>query len=120
MTMGAVNPLNSELNPICHLLALLGAHHILHVSRVRVKAILYEYASVCPASSPRTFCSSGASHNFFLILIIKPTRCVNSQIYFSNRTLHVSDRFSVHRQDSSTVHTAIGIYHTGFEDYLIE
>jgi hypothetical protein len=31
-----INPLNAELNPICHLLALLGAHHILHVSRVRV------------------------------------------------------------------------------------
>ena len=32
-----INPLNAELNPICHLLALLGAHPILHVSRVRVK-----------------------------------------------------------------------------------
>jgi hypothetical protein len=31
------NPLNAELNPICHLLTLLGAHHILHVSRLRVK-----------------------------------------------------------------------------------
>ena len=31
-----LNPLNTELNPICHLLALVGAHHILHVSRVRV------------------------------------------------------------------------------------
>jgi hypothetical protein len=31
------NPLNAELNLICHLLALLGAHHILHISRVRVK-----------------------------------------------------------------------------------
>jgi hypothetical protein len=30
-------PLNAELNPICHLLALLGARPILHVSRVRVK-----------------------------------------------------------------------------------
>jgi len=30
------NHLNTELNPICHLLALLGAHHILHVSRIRV------------------------------------------------------------------------------------
>jgi len=28
-----INPLNAELNPICHLLALFGAHHILHVSR---------------------------------------------------------------------------------------
>jgi len=30
------NPLNAEINPICHLLALLGAHHILHVSGLRV------------------------------------------------------------------------------------
>jgi len=32
-----INPLNAELNPICHFLALLGAHHILHISRIRVK-----------------------------------------------------------------------------------
>jgi hypothetical protein len=32
-----INPLNTELNPICHLLALLGAHPILHISRIRVK-----------------------------------------------------------------------------------
>jgi hypothetical protein len=31
------NPLNAKLNPICHLLALLGAHHILHVNSLRVK-----------------------------------------------------------------------------------
>jgi len=31
-----INPLNAELNPICHFLALLGAHHILHVSRIGV------------------------------------------------------------------------------------
>ena len=31
-----INPLNAELNPICHLLALLEAHHILHVSRIRI------------------------------------------------------------------------------------
>jgi len=34
------NPLNAKLNPSCHLLALLGAHHILYVSRIRVKTIL--------------------------------------------------------------------------------
>ena len=34
----AVNPLNAELNPIRHLLALVGARHIVHVSRIRVKA----------------------------------------------------------------------------------
>jgi hypothetical protein len=30
------NPLNAELNPIRHLLALVGARHIVHVSRIRV------------------------------------------------------------------------------------
>jgi hypothetical protein len=33
----AFKGLNVKLNPICHLLALLGAHHVLHVSRIRVK-----------------------------------------------------------------------------------
>jgi len=32
------NPINAKLNPICHLLTLLGAHHILHVRRIWVKA----------------------------------------------------------------------------------
>ena len=31
------NPLNAELNPICHLLALLGGANIVVVSRLRVK-----------------------------------------------------------------------------------
>jgi hypothetical protein len=31
-----LNPLKAELNPACHLLALLGAHNILHISRIRV------------------------------------------------------------------------------------
>ena len=34
-----VNPLNAELNPICHLLALLGVYHFLHISRIRVKSL---------------------------------------------------------------------------------
>ena len=36
-----INPLNPELNPICYLLALLGAHHFLHVSRIRVKLLTF-------------------------------------------------------------------------------
>jgi hypothetical protein len=42
----SLNPLNAELNPICHLLALAGAHHFVDVSRIRVKyffcSILYK------------------------------------------------------------------------------
>jgi transposase len=33
------NPLKPELNIICYLLALLGAHNFLHVSRIRVKLL---------------------------------------------------------------------------------
>ena len=46
-----VNPLNAELNPICCLLALLGAHHFLHVGRIRVKSLtlrlLMSYIYIC-------------------------------------------------------------------------
>jgi len=31
--VAGINPLNAEFNPICPLLALFGAHHILHVSK---------------------------------------------------------------------------------------
>ena len=34
-----VKPLNAKLNPICHLLVLLGAHYIFHVIRLKVKAV---------------------------------------------------------------------------------
>ena len=35
------NPLKPELNPICYLLALLGAHDFLHVSRIKVKLLIF-------------------------------------------------------------------------------
>jgi len=43
-----INPLIAELNPICHLLALFGAHHILHVSRINCSSLLIseDYMSV--------------------------------------------------------------------------
>ena len=37
------NPLKAELNPICHLLALLGVHHIFHVSGLRVNSVSYVF-----------------------------------------------------------------------------
>ena len=36
-----INPLKPELNPICYLLALLGAYHFFHVSRIRVKLLTF-------------------------------------------------------------------------------
>ena len=44
-----INPLKPELNPIYYLLALLGAHHFLHVSRIRIK-LLTNSPTDCAAS----------------------------------------------------------------------
>ena len=38
-----LNPLNAELNPIRHLLALVGARHIVHVNRIRVNTRKFEW-----------------------------------------------------------------------------
>ena len=46
-----VNPLNAELNPIRHLLALVGARHIVHVSRMKVNDVT---KIVAPQSSGST------------------------------------------------------------------
>ena len=37
-----INPLNADLNLVCHLLVLLGTHHILHVSGIRVNNVTVE------------------------------------------------------------------------------
>ena len=41
VSLNGINPLKPELNSICYLLALLGAHHFLHVSRIRVKLLTF-------------------------------------------------------------------------------
>jgi len=34
-----IDPLKAELDPIRHLLELIGVHHILHISRIKVKSV---------------------------------------------------------------------------------
>jgi hypothetical protein len=42
----SLNTLKAELNPICYLLALLGAHHFLHVSRIRVNVLVRQIIGI--------------------------------------------------------------------------
>jgi len=49
-----INTSNAELNPICHLLTLLGAHHILHFSRIRVNEELCKIHMECGTQSNST------------------------------------------------------------------
>ena len=39
------NPLNAELNPICHLIALLGSATIVVVGRLRVKLVINHWTN---------------------------------------------------------------------------
>jgi hypothetical protein len=68
-------------------------------------------------------CVSARNDNYStwssVVLIIKTLRCTNFSNLFWNRTVHVSDRYFVHHQDSSTVYTAIGVCHTGYADCLL-
>jgi hypothetical protein len=45
--MHNINPLKTQFNPISHLLALLGAHHILQVSRIRVNIHISTWCFLC-------------------------------------------------------------------------
>ena len=63
-TCSPLNPLNAELNPICHLLALLGVHHILHVSRIKVK--LKFRRNKIPQHSSEFIINIGSSVNVFI------------------------------------------------------
>ena len=59
-----IDPLKAKLNPICHFLALLGARHILHVSRTRVKFYTANYLEKWRCSStnrPLSLCVKGSA-----------------------------------------------------------
>jgi len=71
------NPLNTKLNPICHLLALLEAHHIFHISRIRVNKLskflynqIWYFMDTCPRIYTQDFFitfSASSSVTSFLI-----------------------------------------------------
>ena len=76
-----INPLNAELNPICHFLALLGVHHFLHVSRIRVKSLnlrlLMSYIYIYDISSLRVkeitnSCCLLGSYDLVILGVIRP------------------------------------------------
>jgi hypothetical protein len=111
----AINPLNGKLNPICHLLALLVAHLILHIRRIRVKcphlSLVFGVLSIKLCDSIPDFNVHGSVHHNNIQ--IYPTRCnVTQFILYGN----CSTCFGRYHHPSSgvqtTVSTATGICHT--------
>jgi len=64
-----INHLNTELNPICYLPTLLGAHHILHVSWIRVK----ECFCTCTINQPMHSYEYVQSHTDVLQQLVSVT-----------------------------------------------
>jgi hypothetical protein len=69
-----ITPLNTELNPICYLLALLGAHHFLHVSRIRVNAVLVCHCQAVTCMN----CSAATLHEMCMNIV----GVMNEQVVF--------------------------------------
>jgi hypothetical protein len=84
----AFNLLNSRLNPVCHLLALLETHHILHVSRIRVK--MPNMQTNMTSFSPGSNCSLPFLHATYLNrLRFFFLRRIVGHKYWSGIRLHV-------------------------------
>ena len=81
-TSSFLNPLNAELNPIRHLLALVGARHIVHVSRIRVK-----HTKICVLIT--VFFCNFKRHS--LVSFIISTDCVYVTMMSSNIALLLTD-----------------------------
>jgi hypothetical protein len=97
-----INPWNTELNPICHLLALLAAHRILHVSSVRIKEIqeptvwcqvteVATYPSVPLCNVIAVYCNSQLGgfntfrpHGVYILRGLKPPAWRPLNIYSTN------------------------------------
>ena len=101
------NPLNAELDPIRHLLALAGAHHIVHVSRIRVNDVTstYPFPQIVQDNiwhtwwSIPSYCSLKNKNN---------TRHLRMQVHKSSKNLGTSSKFWMsgrQHEASSTMRT---------------
>jgi hypothetical protein len=71
----SINPLNAELNPTCHLLALLEAHHILRVSMIRVKEVKVHIGLWCHLRRRMYLTCMDVIRFFFCHLIVSVCVC---------------------------------------------
>jgi len=125
---GEINPLNNNLNSICHLLALLGDHHVLHINRERVKVYTDKalWKAVHDKLTQRGCITSQEALNFHRCDNLKPytllfhstkgytnadwtskileTVCSKLRFYFAIRQLITHEHFTVNKHHISPFH----------------
>ena len=100
--IASLNPLNATLNPIFHLLALLGAHHILHVSKIKV--------NVCRLVVMLHNCHRNIRMAFILVI-----NQLDAQNLFYNKfisCLHMFRAPCAHRQEVKIVLYSLWYHHS--------
>jgi hypothetical protein len=87
-----INPLNAELNSICHLLVLLGAHPILHISRIKVKLVFMK--SFAKAMNKRAKCFEYLRENFpkFSNTKLKESIWFHGSLHHSKNHLEITNK----------------------------
>ena len=91
------NPLNAELNPTYHLLALLGAHPILHISRIRVKNHpIYRTGVLLPSRCcvlyiffPATISTEYFKHAAHSLFFSSKCRLFRNATFFGSSVIHI-------------------------------
>ena len=86
-----LNPLNTELNPICHLLALLGAHHILHFSRIRVNLKQSQRIAWCSLSFRVPVCPPNEPVRRLSNLVMFCLSCFRIQVLYHTEVGRIAD-----------------------------
>jgi hypothetical protein len=107
--------LNTELNPISQLLALLGAHHILHVSKTRVKTgpflpLLSNLGASCKQTFEEglAFWRYGIWYIIYLLTAIGFTPGGISTVHIYTQTIHRTTQIqTIHRTTENNNRTTI-------------
>ena len=109
-----VNPLNAELNPICHLLELLGGATIVVVSRLRVNGLYYPriYLNVLRGTIRRLIHNIRYPNPRFQPGSYRRTQqeCLYTQWHLASRTCNEEDDFLL----SCVCLLCISFYYSGY------
>ena len=100
---------NTELNPTCHFLALLGAHPTLHVSRIRVNNPVLWCAARCLSSTCVQPWSKALPHAHICSIEIVLDSVLSHQMVKISASWQTSTRKRITQSNSTFTHFSVGL-----------